>query len=657
MVAVCLPGGVLTVAAGAYLLNDMVFGEAERRAEVALQAAGNGLADEGHRMEFGCIGISNSLGRSQTALAQGAEQLQLDVLREEGRFDYLHVVDTSGRIVATARGDAVGRDARTSPLVCAALDEGRPGTGFRLVPILDLSIESSELAQKAYVRVEPTERARAGGPTEVNEALTVEAVQPVIRPGGAVVGAVRAGIVLNRNFSLVDQIRERTFTIDTYAGKSLGTVTLFLGDVRVATNVVTEDGQRAVGTRVSEQVYHRVLERRQRWVGPAYVVGTWYISAYEPLRDVSGNVIGMVYVGILKERYDDVRRQALGAFAGTAALVAFTVVVAGGVLSTRLSAPIADLTAAAERIATGDFAPEIDAPDSAERSEIDRLTVAFADMAQALRQREEELGESFTELQKTSEGLRTWNRNYLDTLEFITHELKNQIAALKINVLAIHGGYVGEISEDQKEALEDVHSSIVRTEEMILNYLNLSRIEKGELQVRVRPVAVLPDVIRPVLRDLKGRFDEKAMTITADLAEDLCVQADPSLLQIVYENLLGNAAKYGANGGAVTLTGARNNGYVELHVRNDGQGVSPTQAQEMFQKFARVHRPGEMERGSGLGLYITREIIQKHGGNIECQSEEGKWIDFGFTLPRHDVVFDVVDDCAEDLIGAFEEDA
>lgn len=655
MVAVCLLGGVLTVAAGAYLLNDMVFGEAQRRVEVALQAADNGLADEGNRMEFACVEISDWIGRSGTSLGDPGDALRLDLLREEGRFDYLHVIDATGRVSATARGDAVGCDARTSPLVAAALDEGRPGTGFRLVPILDLAIESSDLAQKAYLRVEPTERAREGGPTEINQALTVEAVQPIIRQGGKIIGAVRAGIVLNRNFALVDQIRERTFTIDTYSGKSLGTVTIFLDDVRIATNVITQEGQRAVGTRVSEQVYHRVLEQHQPWVGPAYVVGSWYISAYEPLRDVNGDVVGMVYVGILKERYDDMRRQALGAFTGIGLLVVLTVVVAGGVLSTRLSAPITGLTSAADRIAKGDYTPVLALPDSAERSEIDRLTLAFADMATALQEREEQLQASLDEVRTTSEELSTWNRNYLDTLEFITHELKNQIAALKINVLAIHGGYVGEISDDQKEALEDVHASIVRTEEMILNYLNLSRIEKGELQVRVRPVAVLPDVIRPVLRDLKGRFDEKTMAVSTDLPEDLCVQADPSLLQIVYENLLGNAAKYGSSGGAVTLTGLRNNGYVELHVRNDGQGVSPTQAQEMFQKFARVHRPGEMERGSGLGLYITREIIQKHGGNIQCQSEEGKWIDFVFTLPRHDVVFDVVDDIAEDMIGAFED--
>jgi len=127
--------------------------------------------------------------------------------------------------------------------------------------------------------------------------------------------------VINQNYEFVDFVRENVFTAATYDGKNLGTVTIFQGDVRITTNVVGADGQRAIGTRVSEEVYDQVLGQGKMWIGPAFVVDNWYISAYEPLRNIQGDIVGMLYVGILKQRYDDMRRQAMTIFIVVAGLV------------------------------------------------------------------------------------------------------------------------------------------------------------------------------------------------------------------------------------------------------------------------------------------------------------------------------------------------
>ncbi len=651
MVIASVLGAALTILAGGWLLDRVVSSEAERRVEIALEAARNGIREDADQLQLSCVMISEWLAQQDAPLEQMAPVARLDVIRERGRFDYVHVVDTSGRIVATARGDAVGRNALGSGYVDAALETGRSSGGFRRMPVVELSIESPELAEQAYVRVTETRRARPGGPEELDDALVLEAASPIIRTGGRIVGAVQAGTVGTRDAAMEDRHREQIFTVATYAGKHLGTVTIFLDDVRVSTNVVDENGARAVGTRVSEEVYNQVLERGQRWLGPAFVVDTWYFSAYEPIKGPKDEILGMLYVGVLQKRYDDIRRQALGAFAGLAALATFTIVVVVAFVAGRVARPITRLTKAADRIAMGEFSTtELWVPRQAERYEVDRLALALTNMSQALRERDSRLKAGLEELRTTSAELERWNQNYLETLEFITHELKNQIAAMKINVLALHGGFIGEMKPEQIETLDDVHTAIVRTEEMILNYLNLSRIEKGELEVRARPVVVVQDVIRPVLRDLRSRFDAKSMTVEVAVPEDLSAHADPSLLQIVYENLMGNAAKYGAERGVVWVSGSRTNGQVELHVRNDGAGVAPERAEEMFAKFNRLQRPGEMARGSGLGLYITREIIRKHGGDIRVEGKHGEWIDFVFTLPRHDVVLGA--DTGAELIGA-----
>lgn len=637
---VVLIAGILTVVTGSVLISRTVLGEAERRVTLGLKTARATLSSRMDEAQKTAGVLADWVAEHSDVEADGLSEAFLAKIREKLDFDFLHVVNSEGVISATARGDARGMQVGDSPIVAAALQQGRAAAGLRMIELPRLAAESAELAARAYIRVIDTPRAKPGGLEELREALVMEATAPIIQAPGRVVGVVRVGMMLNRNYELVDFVRDNVFTMATYDGRSLGTVTIFAHDVRIATNVIGPDGERAIGTRVSEEVYDKVLGEGEMWIGPAYVVGNWYVSAYEPLYDPHGSTIGILYVGVLKDRYDDMRRQATSIFLVLALLALVMAAVVGSWQAWRLARPIRLLTDGAAAVAAGDLAYRLPEPPSAQRDEIKRLTVAFNAMVAALNEREDELRESHDELARTAEELQRWNQNYLDTLEFITHELKNQVAAMKINLLAVRDGYVGPLTDDQTEALTDVVTAVNRTEEMILNYLNLSRIEKGDLEVRARPVQVEVDVVRPVLREIRAQFDDKNMQVEVDLPEDLLVSADPSLLQIVYENLLSNAAKYGHEGGLVRVSGSRINGWVELHVWNEGPGVPPEQLDQLFRKFSRLQPPGEQERGTGLGLFITREIVRKHGGDIRAEGRHEQWIDFVFTLPRPDVVLE-----------------
>jgi len=640
IISVASVGGILTLLAGGFLLNAQVIQEANRRVELALKTARSALDTRLAGTRTSCSLLADELGATNggSELALPPEGL-LEGLRDKAEFDYLHLIDARGIVRATARGNATGQS-DASPLVQAALKEGRAVDGFRIVPASFLATESQELAAKAHVQVIPTPRAKGDRPVDLRETMVLEAASPIVVPPGRVIGVVRAGTAVNRNSDMVDRIRNAVFTISTYKGKSLGTVTIFQDDVRVATNVTSPDGSRAIGTRVSAEVYDQVLRDGRTWLGPAFVVGNWYVSAYEPIRDVQGRIVGMLYAGVLKDRYDDALRDAMSLLLAIVILVTTVGVVMSFWLSSRIAGPVVGLTQAAVRVARGELECRLPEPASAQRDEIRQLVLAFNQMVTALQQRDGQLRETLEDLRSTSDELRRWNQNYLDTLEFITHELKNQVAAMKVNLLAVRDGYVGELAEEQYEALDDVSTAINRTEEMILNYLNLSRIEKGELEVRSQPVAISSDILRPVLRELKGQFEEKRMTVEVNVPDDMVVQADPALLQIVYENLLSNAAKYGRQGGTVRMSGRRINGWVELHTWNEGQGVSDERIDELFRKFSRLQPPGHQERGTGLGLYITREIVRKHGGEVRAESREGEWIDFIFTLPRHDMLLE-----------------
>jgi two-component system, NtrC family, sensor kinase len=122
-----------------------------------------------------------------------------------------------------------------------------------------------------------------------------------------VIGVVYGGILLNREKSIVDTIGETVFHNEIYQGRSVGTATIFFQDLRIATSVRREDGERVIGTLASEEVTRRVLAEGEQWIDRAMVVGDWYITAYEPIRDIFDQRVGMLYVGILEAKYADVR--------------------------------------------------------------------------------------------------------------------------------------------------------------------------------------------------------------------------------------------------------------------------------------------------------------------------------------------------------------
>ena len=643
-VGVVVLSGVLTILAGSFLINRMVIGEAERRVVLGLKTA-NAMwerrLDETLKV---CMVIAGGDGDIAKKLPsnQAVDQRSLDKLRIECGYDFLQILDSRGIIFETAYGGDIGAQASSSPIIKRVLLEKKPVAGLSILPLEALSTENDALTARTRIRVLPTPHAKPGGPDEITKAMVLEAAAPIMDKSEQMIGIVRVGTVINQNYEFVDFVRENVFTAATYDGKNLGTVTIFQGDVRITTNVVGADGQRAIGTRVSEEVYDQVLGQGKMWIGPAFVVDNWYISAYEPLRNIQGHIVGMLYVGILKNRYDDMRRQAMTLFIVVAVLVFICAVFLSLWLAARLARPLSRLTAGAAEVTRGNLDYRLPQPPAAKRDEINRLTSAFNQMVNSLKERNEQLQHSRDDLQQTATELKQWVKNYLEALEFITHELKNQIAAMKINLLAVRDGYIGKISEDQREALDDVGQAINRAEEMTLNYLNLSRIEKRELQVHPRPLHIESDVIRPLLSNFRGRIESRGMRVQVEVQKDLSVQADPSLLQIVYENLLNNAIKYGRKGGTVRLSGEQRNEEAELHVWNDGPGIPSYQMDKLFKKFSRLQPlPGaEQETGTGLGLFITREILRRHGGEIHAEGVSNEWIDFVFTLPVPETLLD-----------------
>lgn len=251
-----------------------------------------------------------------------------------------------------------------------------------------------------------------------------------------------------------------------------------------------------------------------------------------------------------------------------------------------------------------------------------------------------ELGEAMrriAELEALNEELRATNWNYMEMLGFVAHELKNALASAVLSLHTVKDGYLGDITQAQERSLESVARSLEDLKDMIRNYLDLSRLEKGEMEIARNYFTLNARVVQPVLEELGGEVQRQRMAVENDISEGKVVYADAELLKTVYRNLLSNAIKYGWEGGTIRLGAQEDGQVVTLSVCNDGDGIAQDEIPLLFDKFSRLYNAEYAnQRGTGLGLYICREIVEKHGGVIWADSQMGEWVKISFTLPKEE---------------------
>jgi two-component system, sensor histidine kinase and response regulator len=240
-----------------------------------------------------------------------------------------------------------------------------------------------------------------------------------------------------------------------------------------------------------------------------------------------------------------------------------------------------------------------------------------------------------TELRTINEELRQINRNYMEILGFVSHEVKNALGNMIGSVALIEEENLGQINESQREMLKIFLKNCIRLQDMIRNYLDLSRLEKGEVTVRKRFVNYHEVIVAPLIEELHPVIQLKSMAIEREIPESLTIYADPDLLKIIIFNLLNNAIKYGMPHGRIRLDAMESGNNWLFGIWNEGEGIPGEQLSKLFVKFDRLQtESAARESGSGLGLYITRELVEKQDGEIWAESEYGKWVWFRFRLPK-----------------------
>jgi len=461
--------------------------------------------------------------------------------------------------------------------------------------------------------------ARPRSETEQTSGMMLSAAAPILDLSNNFVGIVYGGVLLNRNYTIPDKIKQTVYQGMKYKGKDIGTATIFQDDLRISTNVLNEAGERAVGTRVAANVYHQVVEKGMPWIDRAFVVNNWYITAYEPIRSLSGSVIGILYVGILEEKYSDLRRQAVFTFLGITSLSMITAFIISYLLSTNISRSIRKLAHASHEMAAGNLDTSVDIK---AKDELGELAGTFNFMALALKERDERLKEYATKKIMESERLALIGQ----LAAGVAHEINNPLQGiLAYSCLLVENSAA---DDPNRALLEKVAQQATRCKNIIRGLLDFSRETRPQMSYQQVNV-ILQETLSLVER--QALFQNIAIVRNLNPSLPPAV-IDPSQMQQVFMNIVINAAEAMEGGGTLTVTTRTDasNRFIEVEITDTGIGIAKENLEKIFDPFFTTKGVGH---GTGLGLAVSYGIVKKHHGALEVRSEIGKGATFIIRLP------------------------
>jgi two-component system, NtrC family, sensor kinase len=566
-----------------------------------------------HRLVLDAWVIDNlpaaTLGHSKAIAIIDQEITNKITVLALGGTHLIAVLNADGDIVV---GRALSPDGRLSPIILdgnwaelpivqAALTSGRAQAATEVVPAELLA--QVNLDRQAAVALLDTPKAAAEpfDPRAGTGGLTLTGVAPLYDEAGWLNGAVLSAYLFNNDFTLVDRIKE-------IAG--IDTVTIFFGDLRVSTNVMTLEGERAVGTRLSQDVFDVVLLQGDDYVGRAFVVNDWFLSRYQPLRDHRGQVVGILYVGARESTFQalvhNFNRQV-----GLIALICLALAAVIAVPIARLiTQPIRDLVEANRRLRQGDMSVQVQ-PYGA--GELALLGHAFNKMAATLERTQQQLlyKERLASMGQLAAG--------------VAHEINNPLGT----ILLFGDALLRETPADQpqRKDLQMIVDETMRCKKIVGDLLNFARQQDIVLQE-----TDVHEVLEQVIEGLARQPSFEEVIIERHYAADLPpIQADYGQLQQVFVNLLNNAAEAMDGQGTLTLTTcAIDRQLVEIVVSDTGPGISHENLNKLFTPFFTTKPPG---KGTGLGLSIVYGIIKMHRGQVRVASHAGRGTSVIVTLP------------------------
>jgi signal transduction histidine kinase len=219
-----------------------------------------------------------------------------------------------------------------------------------------------------------------------------------------------------------------------------------------------------------------------------------------------------------------------------------------------------------------------------------------------------------------------------DLVATVAHEFRTPLTSLRMAIHLLAEEQVGALNAKQGDLVAAAREECERLQGIVDDLLDLSRIQAGRMELAAEPLPVGP-LLDAATAALRPAVEAAGLTLErTGPAGALAVSADRERVQLVLSNLVGNAVRHTPRGGRITLRASAVGEAVRFEVSDTGEGIAPEYQERIFEKFFRV--PGTRAGGVGLGLYLAREIVQAHGGDMGVESAPGRGSTFWFTVPR-----------------------
>ena len=627
--SVALLVGAVSLIIGWQLLYDSVLNEANNRVRQDLNVARVIYDDRvtAIRLSLETTGLAADFSEAMTTRDASMLKTRMERVARRIDLDFAGIIATDGTVLCRIGGSdgPMPRTLGRMPIADAALEQRQTVSGTVVLDRGILAAEDPDLVKKSRIQTRPTEvRSEMAGQkmpiTEETAGLAIASAVPIMKKG-EMIGAIYGGMLLNRDQSIVDKIGGTVFRNEVYRGHNVGTATIFFRNLRISTNVLENDGQRAIGTFASQEVTNRVLIEGKKWTNRAFVVNDWYITAYEPITDIDKRRVGMLYVGVLEAKYRDVRQKALWVFAMiTLAGVVFAIVL-GCLLANRIMRPVNQLIHASMAISTGNLSPDI-GPIC--QSDIGLLQKEFKKMTEALVKRDQLHQEESEKRLIQSEKQASIGK----LAAGVAHEINNPLTAvLTFTHLILRRK---DLTDDVRRDLETIALQTERVRKIVKGLLDFSR----QSRLDTEPLN-LGRLIEDCVHLMENEALIRGVTLSYGPDGDLPVlKLDRNQIQSVMVNMILNALDATDPGGEIEIvskvTENDHGKSVEISVRDTGMGIAPEHIDKLFDPFFTTKEVG---KGTGLGLAVSAGIIERHGGKISVKSELGKGSLFTIWLP------------------------
>ncbi len=635
--SIILIGVFLSVMTGIKLIGNTIIKQAQDKVKLDLNSAREVYQTE-------CTKVKNSVRLTalrffiKDSIVKNSTQrlvIELEKIRENESLDILNIMDENGRIIIRSHHSSNREKNLDNVIISRVLENKINIVSTQIISGENLKKESHELAQRARIRLIPTSKARSKSLLEKTSGMIIGAAAPIFGYKGELIGVLYGGKLINKNFDIVDKVKDIVYRGERYKGKDVGTVTIFQDDIRISTNVKRSDGKRAIGTRVSQEVYEQVVKKGIPWIGRAFVVNEWYITAYEPLRNLNGKIIGMIYVGMLEAPYLDLKNRVVITFLGIALISVMLLSIIAYSTTKKITNPLKKLLFATKKVIEGDFSHRVKI---IANDEIGQLTDSFNKMNSELQKvnkkylilnksLEKKVREKSIELKKAQDQLiQAEKMSSLGKLSAgIAHEINNPLTSILINAHLISNQL--KQKEHYKENLNLIIDETSRCSTIVKGLLEFSRQNPPE-----KNPTHINDVIEKTLLLLKSHVLMHKVKVEKKLNKNLpIIMIDINKIEQVFTNITINALEAISTDGKLSIISRLSDDkkFLQIIFTDNGAGISEENIGKIFDPFFTTRG----QEGTGLGLSISYGIVKQHRGSIQVKSKLGKGTTITVCLP------------------------